>query len=117
MLVNFPHQLIAVYNPDSGVTPQSLFASLAQCKDLFKIFDSRNADKPLSIADQIRIMGHAIQEPRMQQWWMRGRDKYMKMAMDDWTGAIKERWLSTSGVNDAARICYSLEQGGRDFNS
>ncbi|KZP27591.1 hypothetical protein FIBSPDRAFT_948511 [Athelia psychrophila] len=112
-----PHQLIAVYNPESGVTPHSLLAWLAQCEDLFKIFGSRNVDKPLSIADQIRIMGHAIQEPRMQQWWLQGRDKFVTMAMDDWTETIKARWLPTSGVNDATRVCYRLKQGSRDFNS
>ncbi|KAF7982224.1 hypothetical protein HWV62_29424 [Athelia sp. TMB] len=112
-----PHQLIAVYNPNSGITPQSVLAWLAQCEDSFKIFNSRNADNPLSVADQIRIMGHAIQEPNMQQWWMQGRDKYTKMTMDDWTAALKERWLSTSGVNDATRACYRLKQGRGDFNS
>ncbi|KAJ7472444.1 hypothetical protein B0H11DRAFT_2282964 [Mycena galericulata] len=111
------HHLITVYNPESRVTPHSLLAWLAQCDDLFQIFNSRNANNPLAIVDQIRIMGHAMQEPSMQQWWMQGRDKYLKMGMDDWTKAIKERWLSTSGVNDAARICYGLKQGHKDFNT
>ncbi|KAJ7664093.1 hypothetical protein B0H17DRAFT_1184797 [Mycena rosella] len=87
------------------------------CEDLYKIFDSRNADEPLAIADKIRIMGHVMQEPSMQQWWMQGRDKYLKMVMDDWTGAIKEQSLFTSSVNDATRICYSLKQGHKDFNA
>ncbi|KAJ7214922.1 hypothetical protein GGX14DRAFT_562955 [Mycena pura] len=115
--VDSPHKLIAVYNPESCVTPHSLLAWLAQCEDAFKIFNSRNADKPLAIADQIRIMGHAMQEPSMQQWWMRGRDKYLEMTIDDWISALKERWLSTSGVNDAARICYGLKQGDKDFKT
>lgn len=110
-----PHQLIPVYNPDSGVTPHSLLTWLAQCEDLFKIFGSRNANSPLSIPDQIRIMGHAIKEPRMKQWWMQGRDKYVEMAMDDWIGAIKEQWLPTSDVTDTTRICFHLKQGNRDF--
>ncbi|KAJ7777479.1 hypothetical protein B0H14DRAFT_329474 [Mycena olivaceomarginata] len=114
--VDSPHKLITVYNPESRVTPHSLLAWLAQCEDAFKIFNSRNADKPLAIADQIRILGHAMQEPSMQQWWMQGREKYLEMTIDDWIGAIKERWLSTSGVNDATRICYGLKQGHKDFN-
>ncbi|KAJ7307898.1 hypothetical protein DFH08DRAFT_1051153 [Mycena albidolilacea] len=115
--VDSPHKLIAVYNPESRVTPHSLLAWLAQCEDAFKIFNSRNADKPLAMADQIRILGHAMQEPSMQQWWMQGREKYLEMTIDDWIGAIKERWLSTSGVNDATRICYGLKQGHKDFNA
>ncbi|KAJ7883752.1 hypothetical protein B0H13DRAFT_2344009 [Mycena leptocephala] len=115
--VDSPHKLIAVYNPESRVTLHSLLAWLAQCKDAFKTFNSRNADKPLPIADQIRIMGHAMQEPSMHQWWMQVRDKYFEMTIDDWIGAIKERWLSTSGVNDATRICYGLKQGHKDFNA
>ncbi|KAJ7758303.1 hypothetical protein B0H16DRAFT_1821609 [Mycena metata] len=61
-------------------------------------------------------MGHAMQEPSMQQWWMQGRDKYLKMGMDDWTKAIKDQWLSTSGVNNTTQICYGLKQGHKDFD-
>ncbi|KAJ7350705.1 hypothetical protein DFH08DRAFT_995553 [Mycena albidolilacea] len=101
--IDSTHHLITVYNPKSRVTPHSLLAWLAQCEDLFKIFNSRNGN-PLTIDNQIYIMGNAMQEPSMQQWWMQGRDKYLKMGMDDWTKAIKEQWLSTSG-------------GHKDFNA
>ncbi|KAJ7094127.1 hypothetical protein C8R44DRAFT_814566 [Mycena epipterygia] len=81
-----PLDLIHDYNPITCDDSQSLLQWLAHCEARFAWFP----DKPTA-AQKIHLMGTHMEHPGMRQWWLQGKDEFLKLEFDAWVALIKKR--------------------------
>ncbi|KAJ7625336.1 hypothetical protein DFH06DRAFT_1339678 [Mycena polygramma] len=86
--------LIRDYNPDICIGSQALLDWVTHCNTRFAWWDDNlpdTADK-LTPAQKIDLMGVHMENPQMAEWWLKGKEEFLKLNFNDWVAAVKNRW-------------------------
>jgi hypothetical protein len=109
-------KIVAQYS--GPVTANGLRVWLSSCQDGFDNYVDTHKDAELSTKTRIRLTGSALTEPAMAQWWVAGKEEYLKLVTwDAFALKVKARWLPIQWKMDALEAFYQCTQGKRDFES
>ncbi|KAJ7477511.1 hypothetical protein FB451DRAFT_1242628 [Mycena latifolia] len=89
--------LIHDHNPVTCDDSQSLLEWFTHCDTRFAWWNDNlpeSADR-LTPVQKIHLMGAHMEHPEMRQWWLQGKDEFVKLKFDDWVATIKKRWTGS----------------------